>query len=104
MGHVAVDEAVKVKSIFCFVIAPEMKRRGIATRLVERVCQDAAQDHFDLVEAYPQRQFVNDVDYTGPIEMYEKCGFSVAYGAGDRVVVRWRVKENERAEDEIRLN
>ena len=43
---------VKVKSVFCFVIAPEMRRKGVATQLLERVCKDAVDDGFDFVEGY----------------------------------------------------
>lgn len=41
---------VKVKSVFCFVVAPEMQRKGIATQLLKRVCKDAANEGFDFVE------------------------------------------------------
>lgn len=50
MGYVPVDDSdKKVKSIFCFTIAPEMKRKEIATLLLERVCHDAVKDGFDLL-------------------------------------------------------
>ena len=66
----------KVKSIFCFVIAPEMQRKGVATQLLERVCEDAADEGFDYVEAYPKREFISvSRDFMGPIEMYKKHGF-----------------------------
>jgi GNAT superfamily N-acetyltransferase len=55
-----------------------MKRNGIASRLLERVCQDAIQDGFDFVEAYPNKEFTSDIDFTGPIEMYRKHGFTVS--------------------------
>ena len=42
-----------VKSVFCYAIAPKMKRKGFATSLLERVCDDALQDGFDFVKAYP---------------------------------------------------
>lgn len=71
-------EGIKVKSIFCFMIAPEMKRKGIATLLLERVCEDAAQDGFDYVEAYPyQKSGYQSSDFGGYAEMYQKCGFQV---------------------------
>jgi len=40
---------IKVKSIFCFVIAPEMQRKGVATLMVNRICKDAALEGFDFV-------------------------------------------------------
>jgi GNAT superfamily N-acetyltransferase len=57
--HYPIEECrtdVKVKSIFCFVVAPDVQRKGIATRLVEYVCTDAAADGFDFVEAYPKTE------------------------------------------------
>ena len=82
---------VKVKSIFCFVIAPEMQRKGIATQLVERVCNDAAADGFDFVEAYPKVHHTAH-DFVGPLAMYEKCGFTKSVEKEGRVVVRKKLK------------
>ena len=78
---------IKVKSIFCFVIAPEMRRRGVATRLVEHVCQEAAADGFDFVEAYPRVEYAA-LDHMGPLTMYEKMGFQKSAEQEGRVVVR----------------
>ena len=87
------NEGIKVKSIFCFVIAPEMRRKGIATRLLEHVCKDAAQDGFDFVEAYPEKKFMNECDdYQGPIELYKKSGFSIYYEMAKKFVMRKQLK------------
>lgn len=68
------DNGEKIKSIACFSVAPEYRGRGVATALLEYVCQDAKEEGFDLVEAYP---FANNEyhAYHGPISMYEKVGF-----------------------------
>jgi ribosomal protein S18 acetylase RimI-like enzyme len=88
MGYVPLDEpGVKVKSIFCFVIAPEMQRKGIATQLMERVCADAAQDGFDFVEAYPDKE-ASQPNFGGYYEMYGKHGFIVTTETEQRLVVR----------------
>ena len=83
MGYVPLEdpnEDIKVKSIFCFVIAPEWKRKGIATQLLERVCNDAAQDGFDIVEAYPHKgAYYQSSDFGGHLEMYKKKGFQVSF-------------------------
>ena len=82
----------KVKSIFCFAIAPEMRRKGIATQLLYRVCEDAAKDGFDAVEAYPNKEFVNtEDDFMGTVDTYEKAGFELFYEAGDKLVMRKRL-------------
>ena len=82
---------VKVKSIFCFVIAPEMQRKGIATRIVRRICEDAARDGFDFVEAYSSEVHA-ELDFRGPLAMYEKCGFVRGATRDGRVTVRKALK------------
>ena len=84
---------IRVKSIFCFVIAPEVQRTGVATQLVERVCKDAADDGFDFVESYVNAKFESTAgEYRGPLAMYEKCGFSKSVEQNGRVVVRKALK------------
>jgi len=85
------DPDTKVMSVFCFMIAPQAQRMGVATRLLERVCLDAAADGFDFVEAYTNAVHVAP-DFRGPLSMYEKLGFSVVARADDRVVVRKALK------------
>lgn len=87
IGECSAD--VKVMSIFCFVIAPQAQRRGVATKLLERVCLDAAADGFDYVEAYAHKEFDTvPHGFRGPLAMYEKCGFSKVAERDGRVVVR----------------
>ena len=82
-------EDIKVKSIFCFVIAPEMQRKGVATRLVERICKDAADDGFDFVEAYTSMELLDATHhYVGFLRMYEKCGFEKCAEREGKVVMR----------------
>ena len=84
---------VKIKPIFCFVIAPEMQRQGIATQLVERVCKDAAEEGFDFVEAYVNKDFIDTAeDFRGPLAMYEKCGFVGGAECDGKIVVRKALK------------
>ena len=96
MGHVPLEDPgahSNVKSIFCFVIAPEMKRKGIATRLMERVCHDAAEDGFDCVEAYPNKEAAGDAShFCGYGEMYRKSGFTVYHETDRELVMRKQLK------------
>ncbi|MCL2320591.1 MAG: GNAT family N-acetyltransferase [Oscillospiraceae bacterium] len=96
MSSIPTEEStpdIRVKSIFCFVITPEMKRKGIATQLLERVCQDAAQDGFDFVEAYPNKKFISESeDFKGPVEMYKKSGFTVYYETDQKLVMRKKLR------------
>lgn len=71
---------IKVKSVFCFAIAPEVRGTGIAGLLLQRVCEDAQSEGFDYVEAYPNKEFLNtELDFMGPVNLYEKMGFTALY-------------------------
>ena len=84
---------LRVKSIYCFLVFPDMRRKGITKMLLERVCQDAAQDGFDYVEAYPQKEFINDAeDFMGPAGLFAKNGFTVHSEVDDRLVMRKPLK------------
>ena len=96
MDYVPLEEpgtSIKVKSIFCFVIAPEMRRKGIATLLLDRVCKDAIQDNFDFLEAYPYKESsYQSSDFGGHFEMYRKSGFHVSVETEKGLVVRKQLK------------
>jgi GNAT superfamily N-acetyltransferase len=63
----------RVKSVFCFTIAPEMQRKGVATQLLERVCKDAADEGFNFVEAYPNKVVTAESEnHGGFATMYKK--------------------------------
>ncbi len=83
----------KIKSVFCFVVAPKMQRMGIATKLLEAVVKDAAIEGFDFVEGYCNQSFVDAAhDFRGPLAMYEKCGFVACAERDGKVVVRKALK------------
>ncbi len=92
------DPSEKAASIVCFVIAPEWRRKGIATRLLQYVLQDCKSRGFELVEAYPCRSGKTDaVQYHGPEAMYRKAGFTERGGNEDYLFMARRLDE-ERAE------
>ena len=71
-------DAARVKSVVCYLIAPAWRGRGIAARLLERVCSDAAAEGFDVVEGYPACGALDSFKhYHGHPEMYKKAGFAV---------------------------
>jgi len=87
------DIDMKVKSIFCFTVAPDMRKIGVATQLLERVCKDAADDGFDYIEAYPNIKFVNVFhDFMGPVDLYKKCGFISHEETEHKIVMRKKLK------------
>ena len=84
---------IKIKSIFCFTVAPEMQRQGVASRLLARVCQDAAADGFDFVEAYPDKEVTDKSEnFVGYADMYKKISFTVYYETNKKFVMRKPLK------------
>lgn len=77
----------KTKFIFCFTIAPEYRRKGVASLLVEYICNDAKLEGFKFVEVSTKREFTND-GFRGVFEMYEKCGFYIYAEQDGNVVMR----------------
>lgn len=83
------DVDFKIKSVFCFVISPEMQRKGIATKLLKRVCEDAKTDGYEAVESYPKKEFINTArGFMGPAKMYEKLRFKMINQIGDEIIMR----------------
>lgn len=83
----------RVKSVFCFVIAPEWRHKGIAAQLLAQVCRDAKDEGFQTVEAYPKKKFASeDQDFMGPSAMYKRAGFDVYRELSmDRYIMRKRL-------------
>jgi len=70
-------EDLPVKAVTCFIIAPGMRRRGVAAALLERAAIDAAAEGYAYLEAYPASGELDCYKhYHGHPAMYEKCGFT----------------------------
>lgn len=66
----------KTGAIVCFIVAPNHRRKGIATRLLQHVCQDFKEKGYSFIEAYPSAEGSKDSEnYHGPLTMYLNCGF-----------------------------
>lgn len=89
-GKEAPDE--KVKAIFCFLIAPEYRKMGVAGQLLERVCQDAARDGYTFVEVYPFGDESFEFQYHGTLGMYRRNGFEKMADLGYVRVLQKRLK------------
>ena len=87
------DLAADIGAIVCFVVAPDQRRQGIATQLL-----DAAVDHLrsrgmKIAEAYPRLGEIDPArwvwsQYVGPLSMYEKAGFEIAETRDKFAIVR----------------
>lgn len=84
-----VDIDKRIKAVTCYVIDPKLRRKGIATKLLERVCKDAETNGYDMVEAYPAK-IEKDIhmNYHGPFPLYEKCGFDLFKELEKKYIVR----------------
>ncbi len=76
-------------SIICFAIAPEYRRQGVASALLEYVIADAISQGFKVVEGYVNMKYAGAFwDYTGPAHLYEKYGFVEAVRQKEQIVMR----------------
>ncbi|MBR4462937.1 MAG: GNAT family N-acetyltransferase [Erysipelotrichaceae bacterium] len=67
----------KTVAIVCFEIAPGYRGKGIASAFIERVCADAKANGYVAVEGYAKIiEYRDEYDFTGPVHLYEKAGFS----------------------------
>lgn len=74
----AFTDGGRIKSVFCFVVAPEYRRKGVATMLLKRAIEDARREGCTAIEAYPLGAFAGVArDFPGPMGLYEKAGFTL---------------------------
>lgn len=85
-------EDAQIKSVVCFIIAPDMRHQGIATTLLKQAIIDAKTEGFSFVEAYPNINTGNCyVNYHGYRTMFEKLGFSVHQTLTKILIMRKRL-------------
>ncbi len=86
------EEEDRILSVVCFVIAPAFRRLGLAARLLDRVCADAAGAGFSGVEAYPADEGLDCFgQYHGHLAMYLKNGFQKNKECNGFTIVRKEV-------------
>ena len=79
----------KTVAIVCFEIAPGYRGKGLASAFIEQVCMDAKAKGYVAVEGYAKiSEERNEYDYTGPVHLYEKAGFSRTVEQEGVVVMR----------------
>jgi len=87
-----VEDVQKVKTIVCFCTAYEMRGKGIASRLLEKICMDAIEEGYDYLEAYPY-SCGHGINFTGSLAMFEKMGFvKTGRNVDDCIIMRKAAK------------
>lgn len=72
------DNNLKIKSIFCFLIYPQHRGRGVAHKLLDKVCEDALKEGYAYIETYPFGDGGFEFQYHGTQKMYERNNFTEA--------------------------
>ena len=67
----------KILSIVCFIVAPDMRRKGIAKALLDYACRYAEENGYDYVEGYPPHGELTVHDCGGFVSMYDELGFEI---------------------------
>jgi GNAT superfamily N-acetyltransferase len=84
-----VEDAERVGSIACFVVAVPYHRNGIARQLLEAACERLARKGRPIAEAYPVKQADADaVAHRGPLRMHLDAGFKPYRETPGSIIVR----------------
>jgi ribosomal protein S18 acetylase RimI-like enzyme len=92
------DDAARVGSIVCFIVAKDFRGRGLASAMLGAACEKFRGEGLAIVEAYPTTAapsgpYADQIpwsahNHTGPLEMYRKAGFTVHHQLERFAVVR----------------
>jgi len=79
----------KTMSVVCFSISPKYRGKGVSTALLEKVVFDAKNQGYAAVEGYAHvAKGQYDMDFKGPLKLYEKLGFVAAAECNGVVIMR----------------
>ena len=83
----------KICSVVCFLIDPDYRRKGIARKMLEKICTDYASQEYDYIEAYPGKGHLScEGHFMGPLSLYEKFDFKLIKEFKDYYLVRKNLK------------
>jgi len=92
------DDAARVGSTVCFIVAKDFRRQGIASALLDAACEKFQREGLAIAEGYPTTAppsgpYASEIpwsahNHTGPLEMYLKAGFAVSRQLERFAVVR----------------
>ena len=79
----------KIASMVCFLVHPGYRRKGIASRFIDRIEADFRAMGYDSLEAYPGKGSRSPEEhYTGPPAMFLSRGFHIVKESADYYLVR----------------
>jgi GNAT superfamily N-acetyltransferase len=83
------NKSFKICSVVCFLVAPKERGKGLATKLLERVCKDYKDLGYDYIESYPKKGKATDEEqFIGPAVMYKKSGFVIKKEFNDYIIMQ----------------
>ena len=83
------DDAHRVGSIVCFIVAAPYRGQGIARSLMEAACEHLRAQGLAVAEAYPPKEAGSAARaHLGTVPMYEGAGFTHHREAGDTIIMR----------------
>ena len=84
----------RVLSVVCFIVAPDMRRKGIASALLESACRYAEEKGFDYIEGYPSSGEFKVTDCGGARSMFTALGFDII-GTNGGIIARKKLREKK---------
>ena len=88
-SQLALDADPHAWAVTCFLVAPHMRRRGVASALLAAAVQAARDAGARRIEGYPTvGASLHDEDaWTGTVLLFERAGFEIAVDSRPRRVV-----------------
>lgn len=72
-------DAEHTGTIFCFIVAPAFRRKGVAAKLLDAACAGLAAQGLRVAEARPVKNATTAAaNHLGPLSMYLAAGFTIA--------------------------
>ena len=79
----------KACSIVCFLISPDFRRKGIARKMLQQICNDYKELNYDYLEAYPDKgDLSSEKCYKGPLRLYSEFDFKIEKEYKNYFIVR----------------
>lgn len=84
------SDGPEIWSITCFLVAPNYRRRKVATSMLTAILEDLKGRGVEVVEAYPKREeAMDDLDlWNGAESMYLQAGFEIVRDDDERPILR----------------